>query len=152
MTIKRFYYSLIRPFLYLYYFVFKPKTFGVKMLVKKGNKFLYIRNSYGLEYWTFPGGGINRNELPEHAAIRETLEETGIPVAKPISIGTYKSTRQYKRDTVYCFYTQIKQSRIKINPGEILTAEWKDITHLPEPRSFAVNEVLNLYKKYLRSQ
>jgi 8-oxo-dGTP diphosphatase len=31
-------------------------------------------------YWTFPGGIIDRGETPKAAAIRETLEEVGIPV------------------------------------------------------------------------
>jgi 8-oxo-dGTP pyrophosphatase MutT (NUDIX family) len=33
-----------------------------------------------LQLWLPPGGHIEPNELPDDAAIRETLEETGVPI------------------------------------------------------------------------
>lgn len=46
-----------------------------------GNKVLVGRaasNDDRKGKWTFPGGGINRNETPEKAAERECSEETGV--------------------------------------------------------------------------
>lgn len=34
-----------------------------------------------LQMWLPPGGHVEPNELPDEAAVREVLEETGIPVA-----------------------------------------------------------------------
>ena len=36
------------------------------------------RRSSGKEYWVFPGGGVEENETPEQAVLRELLEETSI--------------------------------------------------------------------------
>lgn len=36
------------------------------------------RHRDGSEYWQFPGGGLNANELSSDAAIRELEEETGL--------------------------------------------------------------------------
>lgn len=146
------YFDFIRPFQHLYYFIARPRTYGVKILLKNGNKFLLLRNTYGLKHWTFPGGHIENNETPKQAAIRETLEETGILISKPTQIGIYKSNRYYKRDTVYCYYCQINQSKVLHDPREILETKWIDINNLPSPRSFAVDEVVNLYKKFLNSR
>jgi len=144
------YYNFIRPFQYLYYFLIRPKTYGVKVLIRRDNKFLFIRNTYYLKHWTFPGGGIEKNESPEQSARRETLEETGISISKLTLIGTYKSTRHYKRDTVYCFYGETKQNKISFDPREVLEAKWIGIKHFPTPRSFAVDEVLSLYQANLQ--
>jgi len=32
----------------------------------------------GQPYWLVPGGGVENDESPRHAAVRETLEETGL--------------------------------------------------------------------------
>jgi 8-oxo-dGTP pyrophosphatase MutT (NUDIX family) len=46
-----------------------------------GNKVALIeRHRAGLDYFVFPGGGMNEGETPEQAAIRETMEELGVAV------------------------------------------------------------------------
>jgi 8-oxo-dGTP pyrophosphatase MutT (NUDIX family) len=48
----------------------------------QGNKVALIeRHRAGLEYFVFPGGGVDEGESPEQAAVREALEELGIQVA-----------------------------------------------------------------------
>jgi 8-oxo-dGTP pyrophosphatase MutT (NUDIX family) len=42
---------------------------------------LLERHRQGKRYFVFPGGGIDHGETPEQAAIRETLEETGLEIA-----------------------------------------------------------------------
>ena len=44
-------------------------------------KILMVRQSYkGETIWTFPGGGIEPDESPEEAAIREVKEEVGLDI------------------------------------------------------------------------
>jgi 8-oxo-dGTP pyrophosphatase MutT (NUDIX family) len=51
------------------------------VIVIKDNKVALIeRQRAGLHYFTFPGGGVNADETPELAAIRETEEELGLQI------------------------------------------------------------------------
>ncbi|MDE1865120.1 MAG: NUDIX domain-containing protein [Candidatus Micrarchaeota archaeon] len=46
--------------------------------VKINGKILLVRHSYGRRNWHLPGGEVKRGEAPEHAALRELYEETGV--------------------------------------------------------------------------
>lgn len=50
------------------------------ILIEDGKVALIERHRAGTHYFVFPGGGIDQNESPEQAAIREMLEETGLQV------------------------------------------------------------------------
>lgn len=51
------------------------------VLIQDGNVALIQRHRAGLDYFIFPGGGVEEGESPEKAAIREAMEELGIEVA-----------------------------------------------------------------------
>ena len=51
------------------------------VLIKDNKVALIERHRAGLDYFVFPGGGVDEGETPEQAAIRETMEELGIEVA-----------------------------------------------------------------------
>jgi len=51
------------------------------VLIKDDKVALIERHRAGLDYFVFPGGGVDAGETPEQAAIRETMEELGIEVA-----------------------------------------------------------------------
>jgi len=50
------------------------------VLIKDNHVALIERHRAGLDYYVFPGGGVDGDETPEQAAIRETMEELGIEV------------------------------------------------------------------------
>jgi 8-oxo-dGTP pyrophosphatase MutT (NUDIX family) len=51
------------------------------ILIKDKKVALIERYRAGLHYYSFPGGGVDEDESPEQAAIREAMEELGIEVA-----------------------------------------------------------------------
>ncbi len=51
------------------------------VLVEDGKVALIERHRAGLDYFVFPGGGMDDGETPEQAAIREAMEELGVEVA-----------------------------------------------------------------------
>jgi 8-oxo-dGTP diphosphatase len=60
-------------------------------IVELGGEILLIQRAiepgYGL--WTFPGGFVERGEVAEAAAARETLEETGLEIEITGIVGLY---------------------------------------------------------------
>ena len=55
-----------------------PHRTACRGIVKKDG--LYLLTKLNNDIHMFPGGGIEANEVPEEACIREVLEETGITV------------------------------------------------------------------------
>ena len=50
------------------------------VLIEDNKVALIERHRAGLEYFVFPGGGVDEGETPEQAAIRESMEELGVQV------------------------------------------------------------------------
>jgi ADP-ribose pyrophosphatase YjhB (NUDIX family) len=75
---KRTLIQLIYPWLRLYWFLVRPKTFGVQCVIQHADAMLLVRNTYGRQQWTFPGGSIARGETAEDAIRREVREEVGL--------------------------------------------------------------------------
>jgi 8-oxo-dGTP pyrophosphatase MutT (NUDIX family) len=67
------------------------------VLIEGDRVALIERHRAGLDYFVFPGGGVDEGESPEQAAVREAMEELGIQVAiqqKVAEIQLGKKSRQ----------------------------------------------------------
>ena len=51
------------------------------ILIEDNKLALIERHRAGLDYFVFPGGGVDDGESPEQGAIREAMEELGIEVS-----------------------------------------------------------------------
>ena len=51
------------------------------VLIEDNKVALIERHRAGMDYFVFPGGGMDAGETPEQAAIREAMEELGVEVA-----------------------------------------------------------------------
>lgn len=51
------------------------------VLIEDNKVALIERHRAGLDYFVFPGGGVDEGETPEQAAVREAMEELGVEVA-----------------------------------------------------------------------
>lgn len=130
----------------IYWFIFRPSTFGVKCVIENNGEILMIQNSYGRKRWTFPGGKIEKGESKENAAKRESKEEVNIDILDIKFIGEFISTAESKKDTIYCFSAKSKDKNFNIETKEIMIASWISLENLPEPLAPITEKILDLYK------
>ena len=63
-----------------------------------------------------PGGGVEKNELPKKAAIRECFEETGVACRKLKYLFSYNTALEYINNYNYIFFSRdINEKKIKKN-------------------------------------
>lgn len=123
---------ILLPIVKLYWRVFKPETFGVKVIIEYKGKFLWVRNDYGYRSITFPGGRIEKRESAEQAAIREIKEEVGIDLVNLKIIGSMLSTNEGKKDNIDIFYGQSNTDKLFLDDFEIAESGWFTRNNLPE--------------------
>jgi ADP-ribose pyrophosphatase YjhB (NUDIX family) len=135
---------VIYPLLQLYWFLVRPKTFGVQGVIQQGDAILLVRHTYGHKQWTFPGGGLARGESAEAAIRREVYEEVSVSLQQLQHLGAFDTTISYKRDHVEVFAGVAPDRQVTIDPGEILEARWFQPQDLP-PRAPAAARILGLW-------
>jgi 8-oxo-dGTP pyrophosphatase MutT (NUDIX family) len=111
------------------------KTRGVRVILKRRNEIFLVKHPYD-NFWVFPGGGIQKNETAEAAAIREAAEETPYLISEPVvKLGEYKNCSKGKNDTVTIFVAEnfvehYRKHRL-VDEIEIQKSGWFEITKLP---------------------
>lgn len=100
---KRILVYILGSTLKMYWFVFRPRTYGVKGLLINDGDILLVKTSYSKKF-SLPGGGIKKGETAEEAVKREVKEETGIEVLKCHLVGEYENNNEYKNDHISMFY------------------------------------------------
>jgi 8-oxo-dGTP pyrophosphatase MutT (NUDIX family) len=122
---KKLAYKIGYPILQVYWFLFRPHTYGSKVVIAKDGKVLLVKQSYGTRVWCFPGGGQKRGETLEETAIRETKEEVGIDLGGVRFIGSFVSEVSYKHDHVHVYLAEVPSDvEVHIDGVEILEYEW----------------------------
>jgi len=87
------------------YFITRPLTMGVKLLLVKDGAFLLVQHSYQ-RGWYLPGGGVKRGETLEQAARREAREELGATLDELRLAGIYTHFGEYKSDHMVVFASE----------------------------------------------
>lgn len=86
----------------IYWRIFRPQTFGVKLLLINDGKVLLAEHSY-TKGFHLPGGGVKSGEMFDEALKREILEELGLDMNNLQLFGVYQNTKQGKLDTIIAF-------------------------------------------------
>lgn len=89
----------------LYYFIVRPITLGVRILLVEGDRVILVKHSYE-PGWFLPGGGVKPGETLEQAVRREAAEECGAELHAVQFIGTYHNLSAYKSDHVNLFLSE----------------------------------------------
>jgi len=126
------------------------------ILIEENKVALIERHRAGLDYFVFPGGGVEEGETPEQGAVREAMEELGVKVKikqKIAIIHFYQSTQHYFQvDRVSGkFGTGTGEEYTDADPGDpqegIYIPVWMSIDELPQHEKVFPADVVKLILK-----
>ncbi|MBI4788231.1 MAG: NUDIX domain-containing protein [Chloroflexi bacterium] len=95
-------------------------------------KVLLLRREF-LVLWDLPGGGVEKNEKAERAAVRETHEETGYEIELDCLVGRYTHQSVYGRgdQLTLAFRGHIVGGKPKHFGLETMGLRWFPVERLP---------------------
>lgn len=134
------------PALKIYWFIFRPRTYGVKGLLINNGDILMVQTSYSKKF-SLPGGGIKKGETAEEAVKREFMEETGVEVLKCHLVGEYENNNEYKNDHISMFYVDEFSVGKKPKTFEIAKSGFFPLDNLPPNTSDATRRRLSVNPK-----
>jgi len=116
----------------VFWYIFRPKSYGAKGALLYKNKILLVRQAYTPHLWSLPGGRIKKGETVDAGFRREVKEEVDIDVRNIEKIESRIFTHEYKKDHVTFFKALIDQDNFNIDNFEIIEAGWFPLSSLPE--------------------
>lgn len=101
------------------------------VIVKDDRVLLVQRREPGPILWALPGGEIEPGELPERAAVRETLKETGLTVAagRLLGIRVHPLT---ERHMAYIACDVLAGTAHVAAEDELPAVRWVTLAQIPE--------------------
>lgn len=116
----------------VYWRVFKPRTYGVKVVaLGDGGTVMLVRHSYqSRDLFMLPGGGIHRGETVLAAAERELREETGCRLGNARIHGEFFSAAEGARNHI-TVVTGTASGEPCVDGREIIEAAFAPLDPLP---------------------
>jgi len=127
----------------VWWFLRRPHTRGVKLVLRSGEHLLLVRHAYGRSDWELPGGGAHRDEAPVATARREAREELGVDLPDWRVVGAFED---HDRATAHltCLTTEHDGSPLRLDGAELLDARWWPADDLPRPLGHLATRALAL--------
>ena len=126
---------------------------AVVLIVDEQNRLLMLKRSDN-KSWGLPGGAVEPGELVEDAALRETLEESGLQVDEMSLFGVFSGPECYYKypngDEVYnvtvAYLSREVSGDIRLN-GEHTEWGWFLVEEIPEDLSPPIKPVIRKFKQ-----
>jgi len=129
-----------------YWRFIRPDADGARALILRNGKVLLIK-SLNVPYWTMPGGGVDRGELPEDCVLRELHEELDLKnLNVEYKLGEYYTDYEGKKGTVSIFIITAPDDYFAVQ-WEIADAQWFLLEDLPQHMSPATLRRIAEYKQ-----
>ncbi len=125
--------------------IVKPKSFGARAMLIKGDEVLLVKHTYQTS-WYFPGGGLKTGETYEEAIRRELKEELNAEVYKLELFGVFNSTYEGKNDSITIFLCKAFELSHKKPNSEISEFKYFKLNDLPHDISPGTIKRINEYK------
>jgi mutator protein MutT len=126
---------------------------GTGLVVLKDQKILLCKRLKAPEaqHWSIPGGKVDHGEHSSQAAIRETLEETGLTAQNVtflcLSEHIFPDDNQHWLSTVY-IAEGFSGTLTLMEPDKLEVVDWFSLSELPQPLSrFAKDAIDALLKR-----
>ncbi|HWH93454.1 MAG TPA: NUDIX hydrolase [Baekduia sp.] len=122
-------YLVLRP----WWFVTRPRTTGMKAVVRCGDEVLLVRHSYARRgQWDIPGGFVRPGEDPDVALGRELEEELGLVPVGSFAIAQLRARIDHKRELLHVYAVDVAPgSAVRPSPAEIAAVRWARHDALP---------------------
>jgi 8-oxo-dGTP pyrophosphatase MutT (NUDIX family) len=143
-------YRIVLLIMRAWWVVARPRSSGVRCLLRRGDSILLVRHSYGDRRWMLPGGRMRHGEAPVATARREMRHELGIDAGRWTVLGCLGARPGYRRRSRTegfrrhsTHYVAAELSSIAVSPraAEIAEARWFPCGTLPDDRSEALDAV-----------
>lgn len=140
-------YWISTPLLFLISLRAQPRVRVIA--VDNQGRILLVRNWFGRQHWTLPGGGVKWHEPPVKAAQRELLEELSLDISEDdlTPVGSFEKYDTATPFRINLFSVELVSERIiHRHPFEILDAVWAEPDKLPKPLHPSVERSLKLWR------
>ena len=119
-----------------YYGNLPKKHIGALVLIFNKNQQLLIVKPTYKEGWSIPGGGVDDNESPKTAAVREIKEELGLNLKSIILIGVgYTPVQGIKPETLQFIFNGGELSADEINKISLNKSEHSEFCFVEIPEA-----------------
>ena len=129
----------------------RPRSSGVRCVIRHGDEILLVRHSYGDRRWLLPGGRVRRGEDPAATASREMAQELGVAGLEWTVTGCHGGRAAYRRasrdesfrrHTTWYLAGEAPDRALRPRAMEIDEARWFSPAALPADRSDALDEAV----------